>query len=95
VRWGRALADRLGCPVHVLHVIGARGRRRIAAAGAGAPDIVRAGHPAQQIASCARELGADLIVLGPPRRGALPAALLGDVGREVATRADVPTLTAR
>jgi universal stress protein A len=95
VQWGRVLGERLGCPVHVLHVIGARGPRRKAPAGAGAPDIIRVGQPAQQIVSCARELGADLIVLGPPRRGVWPAALLGDVGRAVAARAAVPTLTAR
>lgn len=94
VRWGRALGERLGCPVHVLHVVGRRRRRPREAAGDRKPDIIRSGDPAEQIVSCARELGDDLIVLGTPRRGALHALNRG-VGRAVVERAGLATLTAR
>lgn len=95
VKWGRALGQRLGCPVHVLYVIGAAGRGRKAPSGPDQPDLVRVGDPATQIVSCAQELGADLIVLGTHRRGALQRAWRRGVGRAVADRAAVPTLTAR
>ena len=95
VRWGRTLGRTLGCPVHVLHVVGPGRRRRRARAGASPPDTIRAGDPAARIVSCARELGDDLIVLGSRRRGALRRALLGSVGRAVVERAAAPTLTVR
>jgi nucleotide-binding universal stress UspA family protein len=95
VRWGRALGRTLGCPVHVLHVVGPGRRRRRARAGVSQPDTVRAGDPAAQIVSCARELGDDLIVLGSGRRGSLRRAVLGSVGRAVVERAAAPTLTVR
>jgi nucleotide-binding universal stress UspA family protein len=95
VKWGRALGERLGCPVHVLYVIGAGRRARRAKSASGRPDIIRIGDPAAQIVSCAHELGADLIVMGTRRRGVLRRALRRGVGRAVVERAVVPTMTAR
>jgi nucleotide-binding universal stress UspA family protein len=95
VQWGRALGQRLGCPVHVLYVIGPARRGRRVPSGPDRPDIVRVGDPATQIVSCAQDLGADLIVLGTHRRGALQRAWRRGVDRAVADRAAVPTLTVR
>jgi nucleotide-binding universal stress UspA family protein len=95
VKWGRTLAQRLGCPVHVLHVLRSARCRVTEVVGVGRPDIIRVGNPAQQILSCAQELGDDLIVLGMPRGGVFRSALFGHVGHEVVERAALPTFTAR
>jgi nucleotide-binding universal stress UspA family protein len=86
ITWGRALGQRLGCPVHIVDVIRAARRGRGAPSGPVGPDIIRVGDPAAQIVSCAQELGADLIVLGTHRRRALRRGLGRGVSRTVVDR---------
>ncbi len=59
-------------------------RERAAAYGI-APDQVniRTGRPASEIKACAKEIGADLIVIGTHARGALSGILLGSTANGV------------
>jgi nucleotide-binding universal stress UspA family protein len=56
---------------------------------------LRVGEAAEEICAQARELGADLIVVGTHGRGALGRALLGSVAQSVLHAAPVPVLTVR
>lgn len=61
---------------------------------AGIKTIIRQGHPAEEILKAAREVKADLIVVGS--RGKRTTRLfMGSVSREVAHNADVPVMIAR
>ena len=54
--------------------------------------VVCEGHPAWEIARLARELPADLVVLGAQGRGGLSSQLLGSVAGGVIRNLEVPTL---
>ena len=70
-------------------------RRAVQAAGMRASVEVRHGDPAEQIARQARDVGADLIVMGTRGQGAARAALLGSVAQRVAEIAPCPVVTLR
>ncbi len=71
-------------------------RDRLASKGGAAIDcIVRGGEPAADIVASARELGADLIVIGHRGQGRLAQALLGSVARRVIETAPCPVLVVR
>lgn len=55
--------------------------------------LVRAGDPPQQIVDTARELGADLIVMGRHGRRGLQRMLLGGVAEKVIRTCPIPVLT--
>ena len=57
--------------------------------------VLRIGAPAVEICALARELGADLIIVGTHHRGVLGRALLGSVAETVIREASVPVLTVR
>ena len=64
----------------------ARGAIEAIGASAGAPGIVpmiERAHAARHVVESQRSLGADLVILGKRRRGALESALLGSVTRHV------------
>jgi nucleotide-binding universal stress UspA family protein len=66
-------------------------------AGMGASGLVRQaliGKAAEAITAEATEWGADLIILGPPRRGKLAGRLLGSVTLNVVKHAPCPVLVA-
>ena len=66
-------------------------------AGMGASGLVRhalIGKAAEAITAEATEWGADLIILGPPRRGELASRLLGSVTLSVLQHAPCPVLVA-
>jgi nucleotide-binding universal stress UspA family protein len=54
---------------------------------------LRTGTPWEEIIEAAKELGADLIVMGTQGRRGLPRALLGSVAEKVVRMANVPVLT--
>ena len=56
---------------------------------------LRIGSAAEEIVSRAKELGADLIVIGKHTRGMLERALLGSVANQVIRGTDIPVLTVR
>ncbi len=65
---------------------------------AGVPDVVevlREGHPAEEIVKYAEEAGIDLIVMGTHGRRGLDRILLGSVAEEVVRTAEVPVMTVR
>ena len=62
------------------------------AAGLQARAVVCEGHPAWEIARVARELPADLVVLGAQGRSGLSSQLLGSVAGGVIRNLEVPTL---
>lgn len=69
--------------------------QKLAAAGAGAVQtMVREGHPSDEILNAAKELNADMIIIGS-RGKRLHTMLMGSVSREIANRADIPVLIAR
>ena len=53
--------------------------------------VIKAGHPAEEILSTAKEVGADMIIVGSRGKRA-SSLLMGSVSREVANHADVPVL---
>ncbi len=54
--------------------------------------VIKAGHPAEEILSAAKEVGADMIIVGSSRGKRAGSLLMGSVSREVANHADVPVL---
>lgn len=68
---------------------------RLHADGLRANALTRSGPPAQTIVDEARELNADLIVLGSSLRAGLPRAVLGSVADEVVRLAPCPVLLVR
>ncbi len=56
--------------------------------------VVRAGHPAEEILKAAKELNADMIIIGSRGRR-LHNMFLGSVSREVVNNAEIPVLVAR
>ena len=57
--------------------------------------MLRSGPPAQEICDVAKEVGADLIIMGTHGRGALGRAVLGSTANAVVRTATVPVLTVR
>ncbi|WP_437575817.1 universal stress protein [Sorangium sp. So ce887] len=57
--------------------------------------VLRAGVPDEEICRLAEEIGADMIVIGTHRRGAIARALLGSVAQRVVRAAKAPVLTVR
>jgi nucleotide-binding universal stress UspA family protein len=57
-------------------------------------DVLR-GRPASAIVNRARDLGADLIIVGSRGRGTIASMLLGSVSAEVVDHAPVPVMVAR
>lgn len=55
--------------------------------------VMRTGSPWEEILAAAKELGADLIVMGTHGRRGLPRALLGSVAERVVRTAAIPVLT--
>ena len=56
--------------------------------------LVRQGHPADEILGAAKELGADMIIVGS-RGKRLHTLLMGSVSREIANNAEIPVLIAK
>ena len=56
--------------------------------------LVRQGHPAEQIAQCAREVGADLVVVGHRKQNAIVRWLNGSVSAAMLNRAPCSVLVA-
>ena len=56
--------------------------------------VIKAGHPAEEILSTAKEVNADMIIVGSrgKRTGSL---IMGSVSREVANHADIPVLVVK
>ncbi len=69
--------------------------RRRATPGVEISGVLRAGVPDEEICRLADEIGADMIVIGTHRRGAVARALLGSVAQRVVRAAKVPVLTLR
>lgn len=80
----RAVEDTLGAT-----------RKALAGAGREVESVVKVGRPASTIVDDAREIEADLVVLGSRGHGAVASALLGSVAAEVVDYAPCPVLVAR
>ena len=72
-----------------------RGRRSTAAAGLDVTTRLIEGRAASVIVDTAREIGAELIILGARGHGAIEGALLGSVSAEVVDQAACAVLVAR
>ena len=57
--------------------------------------VTRAGDPVRQVTSYAREINADIVVLGTHGRGAVAHMLMGSVAERVVRTAPCPVLTVR
>lgn len=57
--------------------------------------VLRVGEAAEEVCAQAKELGADLVVVGTHGRGVLGRALLGSVAQSVLHASPVPVLTVR
>lgn len=57
--------------------------------------VLRSGSPIEEIQSVAKEVGADLIVMGTHGRGALGRALLGSTANAIIRSSDIPVITIR
>lgn len=68
---------------------------RIGGVGLGSSILVRSGAPAAEVLECAREIDADLIVLGSHGRTGLTRLVLGSVARSVLNRASCSVLIVR
>jgi nucleotide-binding universal stress UspA family protein len=69
--------------------------KKLSSAGVSAVQtVVREGHPSEEILKAAKELEANMIIIGSRgmRRHSL---LMGSVSREIANRAEIPVLIAR
>lgn len=73
----------------------AEGARRLQALGFSPTTRLEIGDPAQRISAVAREIGADLVVVGHRRQGALARWFLGSVGKNLIDRLDCSLLVAR
>ena len=60
----------------------------------GIKPLVRQGHPSDEILGAAKELGADMIIVGS-RGKRLQTLLMGSVSREIANNAEIPVLIAK
>ena len=60
----------------------------------GARSLVKQGHPSDEILAAAKEVGAELIIIGSRGRR-MHTLLMGSVSREIANRSEVPVLIAR
>lgn len=60
----------------------------------GIKPLVRQGHPSDEILGGAKDLSADLIIIGS-RGKRMHTLLMGSVSREIANRSEVPVLIAR
>jgi nucleotide-binding universal stress UspA family protein len=58
-------------------------------------EVIREGHPAEEIVTYAREKGIDLIAMGTHGRRGINRLLLGSIAEEVARTADMPVLIVR
>ncbi|HRD85028.1 MAG TPA: universal stress protein [Rubrivivax sp.] len=65
------------------------------AAGIGCVPHVRIGHPGEEIAACAAEMGCDAIIMGTRGMGAAAGLLLGSVATKVVHLAQVPVTLVR
>lgn len=72
-----------------------RAAARLTAAGLAAEHAVLRGRPATEIVDAARELEADLVVLGSRGHGTIELMLLGSVSAEVVDHSPAPVLVAR
>jgi nucleotide-binding universal stress UspA family protein len=70
-------------------------RQALAGPGRQVDSVVKVGRPASTIVDDAREIEADLVVLGSRGHGAVVSALLGSVAAEVVDYAPCPVLVAR
>ena len=70
-------------------------RRALAGPGREVDSVVKVGRPASTIVDDAREIEADLVVLGSRGHGAVMSAVLGSVAAEVVDYAPCPVLVAR
>lgn len=68
---------------------------RTKARGLAVSGVLRQGAPAEEICATAKEIGADLIVLGTHGRKGLAHALLGSVAERVVRTSTIPVLTIR
>jgi nucleotide-binding universal stress UspA family protein len=75
---------------HGAEHIAAAAAETIRAAGLEATAYALTGDPATEIARCAKELGADLVVCGSRGFGAIQGALVGSVSRGLMTKSSVP-----
>ena len=57
--------------------------------------VLRVGEAAEEVCAQAKELGADLVVVGTHGRGVIGRALLGSVAQSVLHASPVPVLTVR
>jgi nucleotide-binding universal stress UspA family protein len=57
--------------------------------------VLRVGEASEEVCAQAKELGADLVVVGTHGRGAIGRALLGSVAQSVLHASPVPVLTVR
>jgi nucleotide-binding universal stress UspA family protein len=73
----------------------AEAARRLARPGLAVDSAVLQGRPATAITERAREMGADLIVVGGRGHGTIETVVLGSVSAEIVDRASVPVLVAR
>lgn len=60
----------------------------------GVKTIVKGGHPADEIIKCAKEEGADMIVVGS-RGKRVSHIFMGSVSKEVVNRAEIPVLVVK
>ena len=70
----------------------AEARKLVGERGRSAATLRRRGNPARELMEAAREMEADLVVVGSRGRGALFSAVLGSVSAEVAAASDYPVV---